>query len=47
MGMVLSLAACAIENDIPYPIVEGAVTAFEVEGQCASQVGSYLLSPLA
>lgn len=37
--MVLSLAACAIENDIPYPIVEGAVTAFEVEGQCASQVG--------
>lgn len=28
------LSACAIENDIPYPLVEGAVETIEVEGQC-------------
>ena len=27
------LASCAIENDIPYPIVEGAITGITVEGQ--------------
>ena len=27
------LASCAIENDIPYPIVEGAITGIAVEGQ--------------
>ncbi len=26
--------ACAIDNDIPYPIVEGAIEAMEVDGQC-------------
>lgn len=26
--------SCEIENDIPYPVVEGAITAFEVEGMC-------------
>ncbi len=34
MGMILLMGACAIPNDIPYPIVEGNITAFEVEGQC-------------
>ena len=29
----LGLASCAIENDIPYPIVEGAITGMTVEGQ--------------
>ncbi len=31
---VLALTACAIENDIPYPIVDGSIQDFEVEGQC-------------
>ena len=30
---VLSLAGCKIENDIPYPVLEGNIEAFEVEGQ--------------
>lgn len=28
------LSNCAIPNDIPYPIVEGNITAFETEGMC-------------
>lgn len=28
------MLSCAIPNDIPYPIVEANITAFEVEGQC-------------
>ena len=32
--LTILLVACAIPNDIPYPIVEGNITAFEVEGQC-------------
>lgn len=31
---VLAFAACAIENDIPYPIVDGSILTLEVEGQC-------------
>lgn len=31
------LSACAIENDIPYPIVEGDILAMEVEGQCDAE----------
>lgn len=31
---LLALSACKIENDIPYPIVDGSIEAFEVEGQC-------------
>lgn len=31
---LLALHGCKIENDIPYPIVTGDITAFEVEGQC-------------
>ncbi len=30
----LAFAACVVHDDIPYPIVEGRITAFEVEGQC-------------
>ena len=30
----LLVSACTIRNDIPYPIVEGAIEAIEVEGQC-------------
>lgn len=36
--LVVSLmASCAIKDDIPFPIVEGAITAFEVEGQCDAE----------
>ncbi len=31
---LLTVTSCKIENDIPYPIVDGSITAFEVEGQC-------------
>lgn len=31
IGITL-LSACAIRNDIPYPIVEGTITAFETDG---------------
>lgn len=34
MLCTLFLTACAIENDIPYPIVDGSISALEVEGQC-------------
>lgn len=33
----LFLTACAIRNDIPYPIVDGAIEAMEVEGQCDAE----------
>ena len=36
MYIVLLLAACDISNDFPYPIVQGQITEFEVEGQCAA-----------
>lgn len=31
--LVLLLASCAIENDIPYPVVNGSITDIRVEGQ--------------
>lgn len=31
---LLMVTACKIENDIPYPIVDGSIQSFEVEGQC-------------
>lgn len=37
---LLALNACKIENDIPYPIVEGNIESFAVEGQCAAPDGS-------
>lgn len=30
------LAACEVPNDIPYPVVEGRITVFEVEGMCGA-----------
>ena len=36
---LLTLHGCKIENDIPYPIVKGNITAFEVEGQRAGEEG--------
>lgn len=34
LPMALLFAGCAIEDDIPYPFIESAITAIEVEGQC-------------
>lgn len=34
------LTGCAIENDIPYPIVDGSITAIEMEGQCDAEGNS-------
>ena len=31
--LVLLVASCAIENDIPYPVVNGSITDIRVEGQ--------------
>ncbi|MBQ4161534.1 MAG: PCMD domain-containing protein [Parabacteroides sp.] len=39
IGCVLLMASCVIENDIPYPIVEGAILSIEVEGQRAGTDG--------
>lgn len=34
LASICGLAGCAIENDIPYPIVDGNIQSIEVEGQC-------------
>lgn len=34
---VFIVSACAIENDIPYPIVDGAIESMVLEGQTASE----------
>lgn len=34
LASICGLAGCAIENDIPYPIVDGSIQSIEVEGQC-------------
>lgn len=34
LPFTLLFAQCAIEDDIPYPFVESAITVIEVEGQC-------------
>lgn len=34
LPMALLFAGCAIEDDIPYPFIESAITAIQVEGQC-------------
>ncbi len=36
----LAFAACAIENDISYPLVDGSIQAIEVEGQCDAEGNS-------
>ena len=40
LACIGGLASCAIENDIPYPIVEGAITGMTVEGQRSNPDGS-------
>lgn len=32
----MAMVACDIKDDIPYPIVHGQITEFEVEGQCGA-----------
>lgn len=39
IAVIVTLHACKIENDIPYPIVVGNIESFEVEGQCANPEG--------
>ena len=34
LALTLLLATCDIKNEIPYPIVQGLISEFEVEGQC-------------
>lgn len=34
LATVFAAVSCEIVNDIPYPVIEGAITAFEVEGMC-------------
>ncbi len=36
-ALTIFVSSCAIENDIPYPIVEGLIEAMEVEGQCDAE----------
>ena len=38
--LLFAVVACDIKDDIPYPIVHGQITEFEVEGQCAPDGGS-------
>ena len=37
---ILAIASCAIENDIPYPIVDGSILDITVAGQCAAEGSS-------
>ena len=37
----LLLSACVVKDDIPLPIVDGSITAFEVDGQCDESDNSY------
>ena len=39
IGCLFLIASCVVENDIPYPIVEGAILSIEVEGQRAGMNG--------
>ena len=44
VGLLLSLlifASCAIKDDLPEPVRKAAITAFEVEGQCAETGDGY------
>lgn len=41
IGMALTVTACAIKDDIPFPIREAAVVAFEVDGQCDADDNGY------
>lgn len=37
---LFAIVSCDIKDDIPYPIVHGQITEFEVEGQCGPDGGS-------
>ena len=37
---LLGLASCAIDNDIPYPLVEGTISEIVTEGLRASEDGT-------
>lgn len=39
ISLFLTLASCVIEDDIPYPVVDGAILSMEVEGQRAGEDG--------
>ena len=39
--MALTVTACVIKDDIPYPIREAVVVAFEVDGQCDASDNGY------
>lgn len=39
MAALAVLSACEVSDDIPYPIVYGQITEFEVEGQCNADGG--------
>lgn len=41
LTMALVVMSCAIKDDIPYPIREAVITAFEVEGQCSESDNGY------
>lgn len=43
---ILAIASCAIENDIPYPIVDGSILDITVEGQCAAEGSSSSLATI-
>ena len=38
------LASCAIENDIPYPIVTAGITDIRVEGQRRTSSGNFKIN---
>lgn len=40
LALTIFMAACDIKDDIPYPIVHGQITEFEVEGQCGADGGA-------
>ena len=39
ISLFFTLASCVIEDDIPYPVVDGAILSMEVEGQRAGEDG--------
>ena len=41
VGLLLVISSCSIKNDIPYPIREAVIAAFEVEGQCNESDNGY------
>lgn len=41
LSLLFCLTRCAVIDDIPLPIVGGAITAFEVEGQCDATGSGY------